>query len=162
MENIEFLLAQISQNTDCEVSRRANPIVVKLNYKLPDDLQYYLNNYNYINLFISSKYSFKIIGEEDFKRANPVILGEDAKDDISYNWFIVATNERSQYITIDLEEKRLGKCYDSFWDRYSLVGDQPIIANSFSDLLKKMFDNKGEYYYWLKDNFDSLGDAYDE
>lgn len=155
-------MEQISQTTDCEVIRRVEPATVKVDYNLPADLQYYLENYININLFISSEYFFRIVGEEDFRRANPVILGEDAKDDISYNWFIVATNEQSQYITIDLDEKRLGKCYDSFWDRYGLAGDQPIVANSFSDLLKSLFDNKGEYYYWLKDGFKSLGDAYDE
>ena len=47
------------------------------------------------------------------------------------------------FITIDLFKERLGKCYDSFWDRYGVVGEQPIIANSFTELLEQLFKGKG-------------------
>lgn len=60
-----------------------------------------------------------------------------------------------------MSKNRLGYCYDSFWDRYGVVGEQPIIANSFTELLEQLFKGKGGYYYWLQDNFECIGDAYD-
>ena len=29
----------------------------------------------------------------------------------------------NNYITIDLAKERLGRCYDSFWDRYGVAGE---------------------------------------
>jgi hypothetical protein len=125
-------------------------------------LQFYLENYSGVELFSTAEYTTKVFGVEDFKRANPILVGGDVQDDISYNWFIIATAGNTQYITIDLAKERLGVCYDSFWDRHGVVGAQPIIANSFMELLQALYNNKGECPYWLKDDFQPLGDAYDE
>jgi hypothetical protein len=80
--------------------------------------------------------------------------------DISYDWFIIGKSSE-QYITIDLNPDRLGRCYDSFWDRHGVPADCQIIAKSFTDLLQKLFDGNGDYWYWLKDDFTYIGDAYD-
>lgn len=47
--------------------------------------------------------------------------------------------------------KRLGRCYDSFFDRHGIVGESQIIANSFTDLLINFINNQGQYWYWLKE-----------
>jgi hypothetical protein len=65
------------------------------------------------------------------------------------------------YLTIDLNQERLGRCYDSFYDRHGIVGSYPTIAKSFTELLEQLFNNKGELLYWLNKDFPSLGDAYD-
>ena len=39
----------------------------------------------------------KIVGIEDFKKANPVIIGEEVPDDISNNWFIIADDNSTIY-----------------------------------------------------------------
>lgn len=67
----------------------------------------------------------------------------------------------SNYITIDLASERFGKCYESFCMTHGLVGDSPIIAESFTELLQKLIANQGNYFYWLRDDINSLGDAYD-
>jgi hypothetical protein len=36
-----------------------------------------------------------------------------------------------------------------------------VIATSFSELLTQLLANNGESSYWLKDDFVTLGDAYD-
>jgi hypothetical protein len=36
------------------------------------------------------------------------------------------------------------------------------VATSFERLLEQLIESRGAYWYWLQDNFQSLGDAYDE
>ncbi len=113
-------------------------------------------------LFEGEDYSFQIVQPEEFTLSNPVIIGELAEEDISSHWYIVGHDGNGDYISIDLHQGRLGKCYDSFWDRHGVVGDCPVIANSFSDLLEQLVQNSGERWYWLKEDFKPLGDAYDD
>ncbi|AFJ61907.1 conserved hypothetical protein, phage SPbeta [Bacillus velezensis YAU B9601-Y2] len=93
--------------------------------------------------------------------ANPVIVGELCEEDISSEWYIVCTDGKGEYLTIDLNEDRKGKCYDSFFDRHGIVGETQVIATSFTDLIQRLLENKGEHWYWLRDDFSTLGDAYD-
>jgi hypothetical protein len=92
-------------------------------------------------------------------RANPIIVEDDCPDDISYDWFILG-QAGEQYITIDIAPERHGRCYDSFWDRHGLVGECSIVALSFADLLQRLWKGKGDYWYWLADDFKCIGDAY--
>ena len=161
MEAVETIISLIAQAQDCRVERQPHPGAPAPGYALPEDLAYYLGHYRSIALFAGSEYCWEVVGLERFTRANPVIVGEDIADDISHNWFIIATNGRAHYITIDLAPARLGKCYDSFWDRHGVAGAQPVIANSFTELLQLLYANKGGYHYWLQDDFQSLGDAYE-
>ena len=48
------------------------------------------------------------------------------------------------------------------FDRHGIVGESQIIATSFTNLLEKLIKNNGQYWYWLKSEFESLGDAYDD
>lgn len=162
MEKILEILKKIENFEDCIISKYDLSKVINIEYNLPDDLKYYLENYNDIILFKSSDYSIKINGITNFIKANPIIIGEEIPDDRSFDWFIIAQDDNSQYITIDLSIERLGFCYDSFWDRHGLVGEQPIIAKSFTELLEKLFNSYGKSLYWLEDKFQSYGDAYDE
>lgn len=68
----------------------------------------------------------------------------------------------SDYIVIDMNEKRKGKCYKAFWDSYPDEGDTPTISLSFTELLEKLSQNDGEYWFFLKKDFMSYGDAYAE
>ncbi|MDR2118626.1 MAG: SMI1/KNR4 family protein [Tannerellaceae bacterium] len=159
--DIKELIEKINNTFDCIVTKNSNRVEIYLDYTLPDDLSYYLQNYSEIILFSNNEYPIRIVGFIDFNKANPIIIGEDVEDDITNNWFIIAIGNNSQYITIDLSKERLGRCYDSFWDRHGVAGENPIIAFSFSELLFQLLENRGEYYYWLKDDFKYLGDAYD-
>ncbi|SUB88390.1 SMI1 / KNR4 family [Porphyromonas macacae] len=161
MKEIIEILTEIENTKDCTVSKLERPIK-KLPFELPKDLEYYLKNYSSIVLFQNADYSIKIVGVSEFKRANPVIVGEEAEDDISHNWYIIADDNNSQYITIDLTKDKLGYCYDSFWDRHGVVGEQAVIAQSFTELLERLYNSKGQSWYWIDSNFQSYGDAYDD
>jgi hypothetical protein len=159
--DIKELIEKIGNTQDCIVIESNNKVEIISDYILPDDLSYYLQNYSEMILFSNSDYPIKIVGYKDFNKANLVIIGENVEDDITNDWFIIAIGNNSQYITIDLSKERLGRCYDSFGDRHGMVGDNPIISFSFSELLYKLLENNGDYYYWLKESFEYLGDAYD-
>ena len=117
-------------------------------------------------------YSVRIVPPDEFVLANPVILGEEIinyeiekgnyENEISKEWYIVADLYNSDYIVIDMNKKRKGKCYKAFWDSYPDEGDTPIISLSFTELLEKLLQNGGEYWFFLKNDFKSYGDAYDE
>ena len=94
--------------------------------------------------------------------ANPVIVGELCEEDISSKWYIICKDSDSNYITIDLATERLGRCYDSFWDRHGVVGECAIIARNFTELVMELFNSQGESLYWLGSDHQYLGDAYDE
>ena len=85
MERVQRILKAISESKDCLLLKREHHVNVDVGYLLPDDLRYYLENYNSIIFWKNSEYSVKIVGIEDFKKANPVIIGEEVPDDISNN-----------------------------------------------------------------------------
>ena len=101
--------------------------------------------------------------------ANPVILGEEVaeqarrmkEEDISWSWYIIADCGMGGFITIDLDQQRLGKCYDSFHETHGLKENTAIIALSFTELVLSLYEKRGNYWYWLQPDVITLGDAYD-
>ena len=135
--------------------------VVNDGHILPDDVLRFYTLCGGVSLYLNNDYSVRIVSPQDFVLANPVIVGEVCEDDISSTWYIVADDFNGDYLTIDLDASRLGRCYDSYFDVHGMVGGCPIIATSFTDLLRRLITNKGEYWYWLSDDFKPIGDAYD-
>jgi hypothetical protein len=160
MMDIKKLIKKIMDTDDCFVSPSKGLPNIPSEYKLPKDLEDFYKFCGGAMLYQSSAYGIEIVNPDKFIRANPVIRDEEGKDDISYHWYIVGKSDE-QIITIDLNESRNGRCYDSFWDRHAMPGNCPIIAESFADLLQNLLNGKGVYWYWLEDKFHEIGDAYD-
>lgn len=159
---VKELLEKIGNDPECEVlPPKGVPECVE-NCRLPDDVREFYELCGGAVLFRSADYPLEIAGSEDFQLANPVIVGELCPEDISSQWYIVVSDLEGDYLTIDLSEERNGRCYDSFWDRHGVVGSCPIIAKSFTELLSRLYEMRGEYLYWAEDDFEPLGDAYDE
>lgn len=163
--DIKKILEEIKSTPGCELLP-----IIKSNYekKLPDDLEYFFKNYGGINFFIDMPYGITVVGAHDFKNSNAYLFPEDdiiweeLDGDISNDWFIIAKSENlSQYISIDLNDDRLGHCYDSFIETHANPESSPIIAKSFTELLKKILDEKGVNWYWLAKDFENYGDAYE-
>lgn len=90
------------------------------------------------------------------------VIWEELEDDISQKWYLIAKSESlSQYISIDLSEVNIGKCYDSFLETHANPNDSPIISKNFTELLVRLYATKGKNWFWLESNFESYGDAYD-
>jgi hypothetical protein len=94
--------------------------------------------------------------------ANPLIVGEPCEEDRSYDWFVIANDGNGEYLTIGLVPERVGRCYDSFFDRHGIPGSCPVVATSFTDLLRLTVENHGKHWWWLRDEHTLLGDAYDD
>ncbi|GAC43681.1 SMI1/KNR4 family protein [Paenibacillus popilliae] len=155
------LIEMVKSTSNCVVLPPKGIPQTEDDLQLPSDLKEFYEICGGIALYQHSDYQINIVSPEDFVLANPVIVGERCEEDISSNWYIVANDGKGEYLTIDLKPCRLGRCYDSFFDRHGVVGESQVIALSFVELLERLIQNKGQYWYWLKEDFVSLGDAYD-
>lgn len=155
---IETTLETVRELEDCEILPPAGQPETTIS--IPEDLSKFYELCGGMSLFSNADYGIDIVPPDEFERANPVIVGEDVAEDISFNWFIIAKSGE-QYITIDLSAERFGHCYDSFWDRHGIIGETQIIAKNFENLLDNLIRGRGTHWYWLSSEFENLGDAYD-
>lgn len=160
--NINDLIDEIKKDKNCIVLKKQGIPKVYENHMLPSDLNKFYQLCGGMSLFKESEYGMDILSPEKFVLANPIIVGELCEEDISSEWYTICEDSSGNFITIDLNTKRIGKCYDSFWDRHGVVGECAIIANSFTELVDKLYRNRGKSLFWLDDDFLYLGDAYDE
>ena len=126
---------------------------------LPDDVSEFYKNCGGIRLAVGQD-EFHVVSPTDFVRSNDAILGETHANDRSHWWFVIGRSGE-QYVSIDLAPGRLGRCYDSFWDRHAVAGSCPVIAASFSEFLARLLDGDGSLY-WLAEDFVAEEDAYDD
>lgn len=159
---IQIVLSQIKAEPDCSVLPLACLPHVKAEHVLPDDLLEFYRLCGGVRLFDSSDYPYRICSPDELVPANPVLIGEEWEGEISSSWYIVAWDGNGDALTIDLHPQRLGRCYDSFWDRHVIIGDSAIIALSFQELLTRLLEGRGEHPWWLHSDWVSYGDAYDE
>lgn len=167
---IKKIINDIQNKSDCRVlpSITLSGDIIKA---LPDDIKEFYSLCGGVILFENAPYSVRIVPPNEFVLANPVILGEEIimdeiekgsyEDQISKDWYIIADLFNSDYIVIDMNEERKGRCYKAFWESYPDEGDTPIVALSFTELIEKLLENNGEYWFFLKNDFESYGDAYD-
>jgi len=159
---IKELLEKIKALPDCKVyPPNGLPKLDNINHKLPSDIVEFYQYCGGVTLFKSENYMYNVVSPDEFILANPVIVGELCEEDITSEWYIIVKDGNGDYLTIDLSNERLGRCYDSCWDKHGVVGECPIIAKTFTELLENLVLNKGEQCYWLRDEFISIGDAYD-
>lgn len=159
--NILKLIDKSRNTADCIVYNPCGLPVLDKDVELPDDLKIFYENCGGISFFTNREYGFTIVGPEEMVLANPVIIGELCEEDISSQWYILCKDNNNNYITIDLAKERVGRCYDSFWDRHGVVGECTIVARSFLELLAQLYNNGGKSLFWLDDDFIYIGDAYD-
>lgn len=158
---IKALIDEIRKTPDCHVFAHNGQARFEKDHVMPADLRAFYEMCGGVVLYQSAQYPIYIVEPTRFVLANPVIVGEACEEDISSDWYIIANDGNNEYLTIDLNKERFGRCYDSFYDRHGIIGESMIIAMSFTELVKRLIDNRGEYFYWLKQDFISLGDAYD-
>lgn len=164
---IKDILKKIGNNENCKIVKNKCDFKNELN--LPNDLKYFYENYETIELFLDKPYGIRIVSLNQFIPTNKKLFPEDdviweeLEDDISNEWYLIAESEQqSQYISIDLRKSHLGYCYDSFLETHANPDESMIIAKSFTELLERLYSSNGEDWFWLEDEFESYGDAYDE
>ena len=143
--------------------RESNSLILKLSTDEDDN---FWDEYAILNINTSCEISISSLSE--LQPTNQIlypaddVIWEELADDISNDWFMIASSqELSQYISIDLNKKRFGFCYDSFIETHATPDESPIIAKSFTELLEKLVSNEKEWF-WLDSSFQSYGDAYED
>nr|WP_277815976.1 MULTISPECIES: SMI1/KNR4 family protein [Lysinibacillus] len=114
---------------------------------MPNDLLEFYNICEGVGLFADADFEVSIVSPDKFLLANPIIVGEKCEYDISSHRYIIADLGNGNFLTIDLHPDRLGKCYDSHWDSHGIVGSSTVVAKSFTDLLMRLFESKGDSWY---------------
>lgn len=128
--------------------------------RLPDDVVAFYTECGGADLFLGKDFELRICTPGELVPSNPEIMGEQVPDDITSSWYIVARGGSGEYISIDLHPDRLGLCYDSFHEVHGVAGSCPVVATSFTDLLRRLLAADGGHWYWLEPGWVSLGDAY--
>lgn len=169
--DIKQLVEQIKSDSSCTVLSENGLPNLDVKYSLPRDLTEFYSLCGGMILYEEKPYSAKIVSPHEFVPANPILIDADIieaekakgtyENERSIDWYIIASLGNSDYIVIDLNPERMGHCYKAFWDSYPSVGDTPVIANSFTELLEKLLEQNGDYWYFMRGDFTSMGDAYD-
>jgi antitoxin YokJ len=169
--NLDKLLNRIRVTPDCLVYPASGTPIIHPDHLLPEDMQNFYRLCGGVTLYDDSEYAIDIVSPQELVLANPIIfldafeepsaMEKEKKENTSWSWYIIGKGNSGEYVTIDLAPARLGRCYYSFWDRHAMKGYSSIIAVSFTDLLYRLIDNRGQQWYWEQPGFQSLGDAYD-
>lgn len=165
------LINKIKSEPKCKILPSMGLPTIATKHVLPFDLTEFYRLCGGIVFFEDSPFSVRIVSPEEFVLANPVIIDKEIIEaeikkgtydkEISNDWYIIGDLNDSNYIVIDLNQCREGRCYSAFWDRYPSRGSTPIIAYTFTELLEKLLKNKGKYFYFEQEDFVNIGDAYD-
>ena len=158
---IDELLKTIAADAACRVHPPAGKPHVEPEHTLPLDVRRFYQQCGGVDLFPEDDYSQFVLPPHEVRLANPVLVGERVPDDRSDSWYLITHDGNGDYLTLDCGAARNGWCYDSFHETHGLIGQTPIIARSFTELLTRCYANRGGYLYWLRDDFVSFGDAYD-
>lgn len=160
---IKDIIKEFETHSNFEVKEPMGYPMVKHGHTLPDDmLEFFSLSGGLVCYIENGGFPIEILSPTRVKQANISLLGKEYEDDISSSWYLIADAEDGNYISIDCNPSRLGRCYESFEYSHAVAGNCPIIALSFTELLSNILKYEGEYFYW-KDNpgFNGYGDAYD-
>lgn len=125
------------------------PVSTPASLKLPEDLKAFYRTYGEVMFFPDGDYSFVVHGEDRLQRSDMYVLGEDVGEELSANWYVIATCD-DQTISICLSDgNQFGWCYDSYWDIYPAADSITLIATSFTDLLEMIVADGGRSLFWI-------------
>lgn len=166
MSEITKLLEQVRNTSGCTVLPPSGLPDAFGENLCPEDLREFYGQSGGVTLFEDRDFCFRLAHKELFVRANPLILGSNFKEfgpemdaTTSRHWYIVASGTGpEENLSIDLGKARLGKCYDSFYEVHG-TPDCPIIALSFTDLFRNLFDSEGRTLFWQESDFEEIGFA---
>lgn len=134
MTDLHRLVDEIGRTRDCKILARSGTPVLREGDRLPEDLAAFYQLAGGAAFFEHSDYTIRVVGPEEFRRANPELVGSDCPEDISDAWYIVARGGLEEVITIDCSADRLGRCYHSFYQRAVPHVDVPAeLFNQWDD-----------------------------
>lgn len=159
--DIEAVIEKMKGNRNFVLQEPSGIPHISEKYVLPDDVIRFYTLCGGIECYVNGPaYPIRVLSPNEVVNANMFLLGEEFEDDISSCWHLIADAYDGNYISVDCGQKHNGKCIESFEETYALQDDSPIIAQSFTEFLEKLLQYGGEGFYWLEDEFEGYGDAY--
>ena len=160
MKSLEELLALLQSRADCQFSRPSGLPSIPPDFRLPDDLAAFYEQFSEAGLFSDDGFDPRchILPPDQFAQVGSFILGEATTTGIECSWFALADVRDGNYIAIDLLPSRLGWCYDCFHETYGDPSYCEVIALSFTELLNHLADAE-DRLFWLEDDFKGYGNA---
>lgn len=154
MLDIVEILELIKTFDGCHIHPERGLPEISSAHVFPEDLISFYQACGGLSLFVNSLYPIYLVKPEDCVVANTIFFRnvdpeEVAKthNHISWSWYIIAKgDDTDQVFTIDLDQERLGWCYDSNF--FLHPGNSPIIATSFTELLTKFVSSRGKSEFW--------------
>lgn len=157
-------------NVRPKTANRNLPLIEK-GYVLPDDVIKFYSLCNGVDCYVgdygedNGGFPINILPSEMILPSSKVInagLCIDKVIKITASWYVIADCSDGNYITIDLDKSRLGRCYESFEYTHGSIGDCKIVARSFTEFLNHLINYDGGFFYWDENpDFNSYGDAFD-
>jgi len=135
---------------------------IKDGYVLPDDIREFYSICGGIMCYTQyGGFPIEILKPSNVKLSNIALLGKHYEEDISSSWHLIADALDGNFISVDFEPTRLGRCYESFAYSHAVANNCPMIALSFTELLYSIYKYTGDYFFWLDNpRFIGYGDAY--
>lgn len=159
---LEEIIMQMKKNNNFEVKKPCGLPKTMKNHILPEDVKEFYSICGGIECYLEyGGFPLTILEPSKVKLANLIVLGEQYEEDISSSWYVIADAEDGNYISIDFNRDRLGRCYESFEYSHAVKNNCPIIAKSFTELLINIFKYSGDYFFWKDEKVTHYGDAYD-
>lgn len=165
------LIQTFKNNKQCTVHRPVSISFEEDKLDLPNDLIEFYRLCGGLVYEIDEGLEIEILPLDKVSVAYPLyfdetIIEEEKKKGLFgyhafYQWYVVANCGDGYYLCMDLHPDRKGKCYEGNWQTFAMRDHSPIVANSFTELLSNILHYTNEDFFWLEDQFKSLGDAYD-
>ena len=159
--DIEKLIFQMRKHKNIIVRKPSMQPNISKGHTLPTDVKEFYELCGGVSFYTKcGGFPINVLSPLEVQPANIKIIGKQFDDDISSSWYLIADALDGNYISIDFEPSRLGRCYESFEYSHAIAGNCPILAVSFTQLLMSLFCYEGDYFFWKEKSFNTLGDAY--
>lgn len=167
-DGLDRVLAEISGRDDCRLLPPAGQARVPDGLAIPDELRRFHDRCGGAVMFTHGPFTWHVSGSDRLVPASPRLLTPaiaarvmaEHPDDLTNTCYVIADGGESAtapHVVIDLHPDRLGRCYDTFWDTYGLVGDMPVVAVTVTELLQVLLASRGQHGSLPR----RYGDAYD-
>lgn len=125
------------------------------NFTLPLDVREFYSLCGGIDMFPNENWGWRILKPSEVLRADIVLFEIDYRRNPkefdgtpSQSLFMIAVRGCGpDYISIDTDPARAGRCYDAFHDVHATESSQ-LLALSFTELLNKLFEWRQNGYFW--------------
>ncbi|WP_051153103.1 SMI1/KNR4 family protein [Lacrimispora indolis] len=125
---IEEIIFEFKKHKNFEVKDPCGYPTLNNGHVLPDDMKEFYTICGGIVCYIEyGGFPIEILSPMDVKHVNPLLVGEEYEEAISSSWYLNADAEDGNYISIDCDPSRHGRCYESFEYSHAVTGNLPIM-----------------------------------